>query len=134
MIPTQSRSGLTVALRRIRAILPLLLIAWLAQFVAPIGASAAAVAALDPLAGAVICTHIAAAPDDAGPVHPASGDDCCAYCTAAVPTGAPPSPLAAPVPPATLVLDPHGWRTANVTRPNLAPEQRFRARAPPSFS
>jgi hypothetical protein len=134
MISTQSRSGLTVGLRRIHAILPLLLIAWLAQIVAPIGASAAAVAALDPLAGAVICTHVAATPNDAGPVHPASGDDCCAFCTATAPVGTPPVPLAAPVPPATLVLDPHGWRTANVTRPNLALEQRFRARAPPSFS
>ncbi|HEX3170896.1 MAG TPA: DUF2946 family protein, partial [Burkholderiales bacterium] len=77
-------------MRRLKNFLPIVLIALAVQIFAPIGACwAAAIAASDPLAGAVIC-HGSAAPgagqtDQTG--HRAH-DGCCSVCSV-LQTGAP---------------------------------------------
>lgn len=68
--------------RRLEILIPFVLLAVLAQFLAPVGAlRAMGVLAPDAMAMASICSGIAAASDDERmPTHPQSGVGCCAFC------------------------------------------------------
>jgi hypothetical protein len=70
--------------RRLEVFLPIVLIAVLVQFMAPIGAfSAVAQAVSDPLAMASTCTEMTAAERQTMPSHaPNAHADCCAFCAA----------------------------------------------------
>jgi hypothetical protein len=119
--------------RRLRKLLPIVLIALTVQILAPIAACwAAGIAASDPLQGAVICHDNAAStsgPADRGGQLPAH-DGCCSVCSVAhggAPLDTPQAAIAAPYGAATRVVwldrapDPAGSRTGSHAQ----------ARAPP---
>src|ERR1700738_3923913 len=119
--------------RRVRKLLPIVLIALAGQILAPIAACwAAGIAASDPLQGAVICHDNAAS--TSGPVdesgQPPAHDGCCSVCSVAhggAPLDTPQTAIAAPYGAATRVVwldrapDPAGSRAGSHAQ----------ARAPP---
>jgi Protein of unknown function (DUF2946) len=121
--------------RRLKRLLPIVLIALVVQIFAPIGACwAASIAASDPLAGAMICHGNGGSPvGQADPTRHRAHDGCCSVCSV-LQTGA---PVDAPQVVATLSADRQAQRVVWIAfRQDLVCRagSNAQARAPPSLS
>jgi Protein of unknown function (DUF2946) len=124
-----------MAMRRLKNFLPIVLIALAVQIFAPIGACwATAIAASDPLAGAVIC-HGNTSPGE-GQTDPASHrahDGCCSVCSM-LQGGAPVDVPQIATIDIDRVAEQVAWRDFAFRLTNARAGSHAQARAPPAIS
>lgn len=122
--------------RRLGRFLPIVMLALLVQFFAPVAACwAAAQVAADPLAGALICSHDAGATtsQDGQPDQTQARGGCCSLCCVAqnvTPTDDPQSSFSKLERPAATVV----WFDAAPVLPLLRTASNAQARGPPALS
>jgi len=123
-------------MRRLEAIIPIVLLAVLAQLMAPIAAfRVVAYATTDPLFMASICSDMTSSPDvQTAPTGSHGHGDCCAFC------GAGHGGAVAVEPPAPIFVNLQrqyqqvSWLQAVAAMPTVRVGSNAQARAPPSFS